>query len=140
MLTTLKIDDWRNVRPFEHYLTPLNDSINTARDTLRAMGKLGHLRIKYIIEKNQKMADEIDAMVVKDNIVQVLMGNELKQDQFKFFYDVVKIIFDSALQKKLYDMKKEPNTPVSIRMEKEVIPQLIAYHSLMRIRNIQLRK
>lgn len=140
MLSMMKIDDWKNIRPFEHYVTPLNDSVNTARDTMRAMGKLGHLRIKYVVEKNEQLAGEIDAMVMKDNVVQVLMGNELKQDQFKFFYDVMKIIFDSALQKKLYDLKKEPNTPCSIRIEKEVIPQLIAYHSLMRIRNIQMRK
>jgi hypothetical protein len=26
------------------------------------------------------------------------MGDELKQDQFKFFYDTVKIVYDSALR------------------------------------------
>ena len=37
-------------------------------------------------------------MVRKDFISQWLMGDELKQDQFKFFYDTVKIVYDSALR------------------------------------------
>jgi hypothetical protein len=36
-------------------------------------------------------------MVKKDLTAQWLVGDELKQDQFRFFYDTTKIVFDSAL-------------------------------------------
>jgi len=60
------------------------------------------------------------------------VGDELKQDQFRFFYDTAKIIFDSALRDKLL----EANPLV---ME-TVLPKLVAFRSLMVIRDIQLRK
>lgn len=31
MMNTIKIDNWRNIRPFEYYLTPLDKSITTVR-------------------------------------------------------------------------------------------------------------
>ena len=40
-------------------------------------------------------------MVKEDGVCQVLMGDELNQDQFRFIYDTGKIIYDSALQGKL---------------------------------------
>jgi len=36
--------------------------------------------MSYIIEKNEELAADIDVMVKKDNIAQLLMGDELKQD------------------------------------------------------------
>jgi len=61
------------------------------------MNKLGPLRRRYIIELNKDLGDQIEEMVKKDNIAQMLVGDELKQDQFKFFYEVLNIIFNSAL-------------------------------------------
>lgn len=40
-------------------------------------------------------------MVKLDNITQWLCGDELKQDQFNFIYEVVKIAYDSAVRDKL---------------------------------------
>lgn len=57
MLHVLKIEQWPKVRPFEYYLTPLKQSITTVRSTLLEMNKLGHLRIKYVIEDNLALAD-----------------------------------------------------------------------------------
>ena len=72
------------------------------------------------------------------------MGDELKQDQFEFFYNTTKIIFDSALVGPFISMKTNKTDPVdkrqAERIEKEVIPELIAFHSLLRIRDIQLAK
>jgi len=78
------------------------------------MKKDGHLRISYVIEKNKKMCDEIGLMVTKDNVAQLLMGDELKQDQFRFFYDTTKIIYDSALRQEFINMKnsKAPNAKI----------------------------
>ena len=42
------------------------------------MEKLGPLRIKYIIEDNKELEDQIKVMVAKDNIVQWLLQDELK--------------------------------------------------------------
>ena len=71
-------------------------------------------------------------MVKKDYIAQWLMGDQLKQDQFKFMYETVKIVFDSALKGRLLEHKDE--------VIRNVIPMLCAYKSIMVIRNIQLRK
>ena len=71
-------------------------------------------------------------MVRKDFISQWLMGDELKQDQFKFFYDTVKIVYDSALR----DLLLQGNEKVL----DDVIPQLIAYKAIMNIKRINEMK
>lgn len=71
-------------------------------------------------------------MVKKDITAQWLVGDEIKQDQFNFLYEVVKIIYDSALREKLVN-----RDPIIIE---QVIPNLTALKSILVIRNIQLRK
>ena len=61
--------------------------------------------MSYVIENNKDLADDIDAMVRLDMGAQLLMGDELKQDQFEFFYNTVKIIYDSALCGAYINMK-----------------------------------
>ena len=78
---------------------------------------------KYIIEKNEDLQKQTIEMVKRDLTAQWLMGDELKQDQFKFFYDTVKIIYDCALRDKLLAMDPE--------VINGVIPKLIAYRALM---------
>jgi len=51
------------------------------------------------------------------------MGNTVKQDQFRFLYNCIKIIYDSALQDKL--LNEDPTIIESI------IPKLVAYMSIM---------
>ncbi len=52
----------------------------------------------------------------------------MKQDQFKFIYDVVKVIFESALRDHL--LNEDP------KVIETVIPNLVAYHSILRIKSI----
>ena len=96
------------------------------------MEKLGPLRIRYIIEDNKELQDQIKAMVKQDNIVQWLMHDELKQDQFKFLFKVTSVLFESAVRDKL--LANDANTL------DWVLPKLLAFKSLMVIRDIQLRK
>ena len=63
------------------------------------------------------------------------MGDKLRQDQFKFFYDTCKIVYDSALRGRMLDEKNADN-----KVLEEVVPKLIAYKAIMVIRDIQLRK
>ena len=94
--------------------------------------KLGHLRLKYIIEDNKELQDLVKEMVKQDTIAQWLVGDELKQDQFKFFYDTCLIIYDSALRDKLLN---EDAVVID-----SVLPKLVAYRAIMVIRNIQMVK
>lgn len=55
MLKILKIENWKQINPFKHYLTPLETSIKVLRTSLLKMHKDGPLRIKYIIEKNEEL-------------------------------------------------------------------------------------
>jgi|TARA_B110000503_G_C6922432_1_gene319261 hypothetical protein len=71
-------------------------------------------------------------MVRQDGTAQWLVGDELKQDQFRFFYDTTKIIYDSAVQNKLLGADQT--------VLETIIPKLVAFRSVMNIRNIQLRK
>ena len=50
------------------------------------MHKLGPLRCSYYVERNLKMTHKIMTLVHQYNIVKVLMGDELKRDQFMFLY------------------------------------------------------
>ena len=53
MLWVLKIEDWRNIKPFHYYLTPLLNALNAVIDELLRMKKAGILRSKYYIENNE---------------------------------------------------------------------------------------
>jgi hypothetical protein len=56
----------------------------------------------------------------------------LKQDQFKFLYNVIKIIYDSALRDLL--LNEDP------KVTEIVIPNLVAYHSILIIKRINDQK
>lgn len=60
------------------------------------------------------------------------MHDQLKKDQFKFFFSTCKIIYDSAVRDKL--LANDAN------VLDWVIPKLLAYRSVMVIRDIKLRK
>lgn len=106
MLKVLKIPNWKSIAPFAFYLNPLDADITIVRKSLLKMHKLGPLRMKYIIENNLELQKETMDMVKKDGNSQWLVGDELKQDQFKFFYDTTKIIYDSVLREKLVALDK----------------------------------
>ena len=124
----MKIPDWENIVPFRTYLIPLKNDLKSVRDELLEMDKRGHLLIRYIIEDNKELQTRMKQLVNNDNTVQWLLGSELKQDQFKFLYDTIDIIFDSALRDKLLNSHQ---SIVDI-----VIPKLTAYRAVMRIRDI----
>lgn len=99
------------------------------------MNKVGHLQIKYIVEDNVELQDLMTQLVKKDLLVQWLVGDELKQDQFKFIFDTCNIIYESPLRDKFLEAKSDKDPIFD-----SVIPKLCAYKAIMVIRNIQLRK
>ena len=134
LLKTLKLEDgrWTEIVPFEHYLTPLKIALQKVREQLLKMEKDGPLFVKYIVEDNKELQDLTIAMVKQDHIVQWLVGDSLKLDQFRFLYECMKVIYDSALKEKLLAEDK-------VVME-SVIPKLVAFKSVMAMRGIQLAK
>ena len=79
----------------------------------------GPLLCKYIIEENKDLQDLTTTMVKQDHIVQWLVGDSLKQDQFRFLYDCIRVVYDSALREKLLVEDK-------VLME-SVIPKIVAF-------------
>jgi len=69
------------------------------------MYERGHLLIKYIVEDNAELQDYMTDLVKKDLLVQWLVGDELKQDQFKFIFDTVNVIYESPLRDKFLAAK-----------------------------------
>jgi hypothetical protein len=98
MLEILKTKDWRNIPPFEYYLTPLQAALDKVIAELLRMQKEGPLRSRYYIELNEDLQNFVIEMVRIDGICQWLIGDELKQDQFKFIYHVHKTVYDCALK------------------------------------------
>ena len=80
MMNIQRQDNLRDVVPFAHHLTPLTNSLNEVQQTLLEMDRLGPLRIKYTIEDNKLLQDGVAKMIQCDRVVQLLLGDELKQD------------------------------------------------------------
>jgi len=80
MLKMQKIEDWKTIKPFWYFITPLMDAINKVRKDLLTMHTNGPLMIKYIIELNVDLKKNVIDMVKKDVITQWLVGDEIKQD------------------------------------------------------------
>lgn len=98
MLTVLKTKEWNKCPPLAFYFQPLLDALTDTRQWLLKMNEDGILRCKYVVEDNTELMEKTIATVQKDLTAQWLAGDELKRDQFKFIYDVIKIIYDSALR------------------------------------------
>ena len=98
------------------------------RQELLEMRTRGKLRIAYVIEFNEKLKTLMSAMLKKDLKAQYLMGDALKQDAFRFFYDSCNIIFESALVTRLLSNDE--------KLLNDVIPMLIAFRSVLHISKI----
>lgn len=70
-------------------------------------------------------------MVKCDVTSQILMCNHLRQDQFKFLYEVHKTVYDTGL-KEIY-IDKNKNTFIL----ETVIPEIAALHALLNIMEIE---
>lgn len=103
MLETLKTKDWENIVPLHFYFKPLRNKLDDVIKCLLDMNRAGPLRCKYIIEHNTELMDKFIAMVTADNVVQWIGANDVKRDQLKFCYNIVKIMFDSPLRSLLVD-------------------------------------
>ena len=66
MWKVLNIANWKNIKPYNFYLTPLEDAIKVVRGDLLKMHKDGPLFMKYIIENNKGLQSDTQAMVKKD--------------------------------------------------------------------------
>lgn len=130
----MKIENWRNIVPFKFYLTSLDNQIKKVRNILLKMHQDGPLLIKYVIEDNKELMAETIEMLKMDYNVQVLLGDKLKQDQFKFFYETVKVIHESAIKNELINYESNHE-----KMD-DIISRLLALKSVLHIRNIQLKK
>lgn len=128
MLNLLKKDEWEDNVPMAYYLKPLQKSIKECRAELLHMRKLGSNRCKYYIEDNQPFHELVIKMVKNDVTAQWLMGDELKNDQLCFLYQVIKIIHNSSLKNKLINKDKD--------LIDNIIPKLACFRGLIVIRDI----
>ena len=135
MLEILKTPDWKNIVPLQFYLQPLEDAIEAVVKELLDMHDRGPLQVKYTLKNNTELHQKVIKMVQMDVSAQWLAGNTLKQDQFKFMYECQKIIYNSALKDYFVGDKKQYE-----RILKDVLPDLVAYKSMMVIRDIDDKK
>ena len=97
-LDLLAIDGWDQSPPLKFYLDPLLQAYTVLVKELRRMHEAGPLRCSYYVERNLEMTKGIFELVRQFNITKILMGDELKRDQFKFIYMVHDKVYKSALK------------------------------------------
>lgn len=140
MMDTLKYP-LRDELPFRYYFEPLKHKLMASQTELYEMYKRGRLLVKYEIPLNEKMHDTICATIQQDFVVQLLASTALKRDQFKFIYEVQKIIFNCALRKEFLDIKWDDEKELaSNRIFNKVIPELTVLLAMLRIRDIDDKK
>jgi len=71
-------------------------------------------------------------MVKRDNTAQWLAGDELKQDQFRFIYQTMLIMYRSALKQQLLAEDK--------RVLEDVLPNLVAFRAIKHGKEIMVKK
>jgi hypothetical protein len=134
MLEILKIKNWKNIPPFNFVLEPLEKAFNEVDEELRRMRSAGPLRSRYVIEKNEELAKRIRTMVEADIEAQWLVGDLMKQDQYKFLYDVQKVIYDSGLKNIFVNEQKRE------RAMNVVVPKLCTFMTMINIKKIDDKK
>jgi hypothetical protein len=134
MLWVLKIENWREIKPFHFYLQPLLNALNGVIEELLRMRKAGILRSKYFIENNEELQARIIKMVDCDIIAQWLVGDALKQNQLHFLYGVQSTLYSTAARTLMVDPCKNKN------ILRHVVPELCAYHTMKNILRIQRLK
>lgn len=141
MLDTLKVENWRNIKPFKFYFQPLENALNLSIEELLAMNKRGKLQVRYAVTLNEKMHDTICATIAEDVKVQWLAATPLKRDQFNFLYNIQDIAYQCVLRTEFLKIPFE-NTD---ELEKDlvftkVIPELTVLKAMLLIRDIDDKK
>ena len=130
----LEIPNWREIPPFEFYLTPLKNAFDNLQKELKDMHEKGPLRVSYYVERNYEMTVRIITLVKEYNTVAWLCGDDLKRDQFRFIYNMHEKIYTSALKNFYLDSKLMQPTLQS------VAPELTVFYSMLLIRDIDDKK
>lgn len=141
MLDTLKVENWRGIKPFKFYFKPLETKLNASIKELLDMNKRGRLQVRYAVTLNENMHETICATIAEDVKVQWLAATPLKRDQFKFLYETQDILYQCALRTEFLaipfdnadDLEKD-------RVFMKVIPELTVLRALLRIRDIDDKK
>jgi hypothetical protein len=84
-----------------------------------------------VLYKNEILLRKIQKMLDKDTLNEILLGNEIKRDQIIFLYEVMKLIYESPIRKKLLALKE------NALLKEDVIPRLTVFKALINMANIQ---
>lgn len=66
MLQVLKIENWREIKPFKFFLQPLLNALNEVIEELLRMRKAGPLKSRYFIEHNEVLQEKVIKMIEYD--------------------------------------------------------------------------
>lgn len=97
MLNLMKLENWQKIEPFRYYLQPLKETYTVMREELLWLNSKGPLFVRFPLKMNFQLEKKLIATIERDVIVQRLIETPIKQDQFKFLYETVQVIYKSAL-------------------------------------------
>jgi uncharacterized coiled-coil protein SlyX len=122
MLSVLQTPGWKEVTPLAFYLSPLENAIFETRECMLQMYKRGPLFCNYVVEDNEELQKKTIEMISKDVTAQWLAGDDLKQDQFKFIYNTMRVMYMSALKELL--LAEDP------KLLEEILPNLVVFRAI----------
>lgn len=73
-------------------------------------------------------------MAKADRVTQWVGASDIRRDQLKYIYEIIKIMYNSPLRSILVDEQKNE------KLIKDVIPMYLAYHSIKNIMDIDRTK
>ncbi len=105
MFKNFEIPRRHELIPLRFYLDQIDRMIFDIRIKLYEMKMNSMCRIKMPITANTEFIDRMKSIYLTHIVIENLMGDKLKYDQYIFFFDKIKFIYDSTAREQLLVIK-----------------------------------
>lgn len=101
------IPQWRNRVETGHYLIQLEEKIEQMKQKLFEMKINGLSRVLIPITLNVEITSIVKDVYDLHTLIDKIMGNKLLHEQFLFFYERIKFLYDSTLKDQIEKIKNK---------------------------------
>jgi len=129
MFRNIEIPHAKELVPLKYYIDQLVKMISELRVQLYELKMNSMCRIKMPITANTEVVEKIKNIYLLHIIIDNLMGDRLKYDQYIFIYNSLRFIFDSTQRDYLLHIKDD-------NFIKNAIPKHVILNALIKMTNI----
>ena len=101
LFQNLQLPDVDKLTPLKFYVKELKHKISEMKKDLYNMKINGISRIKVPVSANKEFIDKVKLIYNEHMIIDRLIGDKLRYDQYIFFYKCIKFIYDSTVRELL---------------------------------------